>query len=100
MQVNLLKNLGASNILIGSFRAMSLQGGLLVFIVGAAEILVYAGLIELTGFAAYIPMGILCINVISVFIVAFLKHPELIKATIPQFIFFSAIIIIQFLSIN
>ena len=33
MQVNILKKLEANNILIGSFRVMSLQGGLLLFAV-------------------------------------------------------------------
>ena len=96
MQVNILKKLEANNILIGSFRVMSLQGGLLLFAVGVIEIMVYAGL---SGFAVYIPLGIVCLNVISVFIVAIVKHQELFKVIIPQFLIFSIIIILQVLSV-
>lgn len=99
MQVNILKKLEANNILIGSFRVMSLQGGLLLFAVGVVEIMVYAGLIGLTGFAIFIPLGIVCLNVISVFIVAIVKHQELFKAIIPQFLIFGVIIILQVLSV-
>jgi len=100
MQVNLLKKLEVSNILIGSYRVMSLQGGILLFAVGAVEIMFYAGLVDLTGFAIYIPLGIICLNVISVFIVALVKHHELFKATIPQFLIFAIIIILQVLSLS
>ena len=99
MQVNILKKLEANSILIGSFRVMSLQGGLLLFAVGVIEIMVYAGLIGLTGFSIYIPLGIVCLNVISVFIVAIVKHQELFKVIIPQFLIFSIIIILQVLSV-
>ena len=99
MQVNILKKLEVNNILIGSYRVMSLQGGLLLFAVGVVEIMVYAGLIELTGFAIFIPLGIICINVMSVFIVAIVKHQELFKATIPQFLIFAIIIILQVWSV-
>lgn len=74
MQVNVLKKLGVNNILIGSYRVMSFQGGLLLFAVGVVEIMVYTGLIVLTGFAIFMPLGIVCLNVISVFIVAIVKH--------------------------
>ena len=99
MQVNVLKKLGVNNILIGSYRVMSFQGGLLLSAVGVVEIMVYTGLIVLTGFAIFMPLGIVCINVISVFIVAIVKHRELIKATIPQFLIFSIIIILQVWSV-
>ncbi len=99
MQVNVLEKLGADRILIGSFRAMSLQGGLLLFGIGLLEIMVYTGFIELTGFAVYIPLILLCMNVIGVLIVASLKHRELIRATIPQFIIFSFIILLEVLSV-
>ena len=99
MQVNQLKKLEANDMLIGSFRVMSLQGGLLLFVVGIVEIMVYAGIIAFTGFAVFIPVGIVCLNVLSVFIIALLKHPELLKATVPQFIIVAIILILQFLSV-
>ncbi|MFZ3579481.1 hypothetical protein [Virgibacillus sp. DJP39] len=100
MQVDVLKKLKADNILIGSFRAMSLQGGILLFAVGVIEILVFTEVVVLTGFAIYIPVGIICLNVLSVLIVALGKHLELFKATIPQFFIFAIIIILQVMSIN
>lgn len=99
MQVSFLKQLGVNNILIGSYRVMSLQGSILLFAVGVVEIMVFSGLIVLAGFAIFIPLGIICLNVLSVFIVAIVKHHELIKATIPQFLIFAIIISIQVLSI-
>jgi hypothetical protein len=99
MQVDELKKVNVNNIIIGSYRVMSVQGGMLLFAVGIVEILVFANQVVLTGFAVYIPLGILCLNVISVFIVSFLKHRELIKATIPQFLIFLVIITLEVLSV-
>jgi len=99
VQVSELKQLKAKNLLIGSMRVMSLQGGVLLFAVGMVEIMVFFHLVNLTGFATYMPLGIVCLNVISVFIVAFIKHPELIKATIPQFLIILIIITLQLLSV-
>lgn len=100
MQTNILKKLKADSILIGSFRSMSLQGGLLLFAVGVMEIMVYLGLIELIGIAVYIPLGIVSLNMAAVLAVALLKHRDLIKATVPQFIIFSFILLLQVLSIT
>lgn len=99
MQVNILEKLGADSILIGSYRVMSLQGGLLLFAIGFLEIMVYTGFVNLNGIAVYIPLIILCLNVIAFFIVAALKHHDLIRATIPQFIIFSFIILLEVLSV-
>jgi hypothetical protein len=99
MQVMELKELKANTILIGSYRVMSLQGGILLFAVGLIEIMVFIELIELTGFAAFIPLGVVCLNVLSVFIVSIGKHRELLKATVPQFLIFTVIISLQFLSV-
>ncbi|WML48408.1 hypothetical protein RCG23_24745 [Neobacillus sp. PS3-34] len=97
--INELKKLNADNILIGSFRTMSLQGGLLLLAVGVVEIMVYSGIIALSGFAAFIPVGIICLNVLSVLIVATVKHQELFKAIIPQLIIFAIIITLQLVSV-
>ncbi|MCD5325961.1 MULTISPECIES: hypothetical protein [Pontibacillus] len=100
MQVDEIKKLHASNILMGSFRVMSLQGGMLLFAVGIVEILTFYNLIVLSGVAAYIPLGILCLNVVSLLTVSLIKHPELIKATIPQLLIFLIIIILELLSVR
>ncbi len=99
MQVDEIKKLHASNILIGSFRVMSLQGGMILFAVGVVEVLAFYNLVVLTGVAAYIPVGILCLNVVSLLIVSLIKHPELIKATIPQLLIFLTIIIVELLTV-
>lgn len=99
MQINILKKLKADSIMIGSFRSMSLQGGLLLFAVGLMEIMVYLGIIELIGIAVYIPLGIVSLNMTAVLVVALLKHRDLIKATVPQFIIFSFTLLLQALSI-
>ncbi|QST00334.1 hypothetical protein IMZ31_01665 [Pontibacillus sp. ALD_SL1] len=99
MQVDELKTLKASPLLIGSFRVMSLQGGMILLAVGVVEVLTFYNLVVLTGVAAFIPLGILCLNVLSVFIVSFIKHQELIKAVIPQLLIFLTIIIIELLTV-
>ncbi len=99
MQVDELKKVKANNMLIASLRVMSLQGGIVVFAVGLVEVLTFAEIIALTGFAAFIPVGIICINVLSVLIISMIKHRELLKATLPQLIIFSVIIILQLWSV-
>lgn len=89
----------ADNILIGSFRVMSVQGGLLILAVGIVEIVDYIGVITLSGFASFIPLGIICLNVLSCLIVAITKHRELFKHTFPQFVIFFIIIFLQLLSV-
>ena len=98
-QVSLLKKMDRNNILIGSFRVMSLQGGLLLFAVGVVEILVFAGSIALTGFAVFIPLGLVCLNLMAFLIVALVKNQELIKNAIPQLIIFAIIITFQIISV-
>ena len=98
-QVNVLKSLTNDSILIGSFRVMSLQGGLLLFAIGVIYILSFVGLISLTGVAIYFPVGLVLLNVLSVFIIAFTKHKKLFIITIPQFIIFAIIITLQILII-
>lgn len=99
IQVDELKKLNASHLLIGSFRVMSLQGGMILFAVGVVEVLAFYNLVVLTGVAAYIPLGILCLNVLSVLIVSFIKHKELIKAVIPQLLIFLIIIVLELLTV-
>ena len=99
MQVNVLKKFKVDSILIGSYRVMSVQGGVLLFAIGIIDILCFAEVVTLTGVASYFPLGILCLNVLSVFIVSFMKHIELIKTTIPQFIIFLIIIGLEFASV-
>jgi hypothetical protein len=99
-QVEVLKKVSSDSILIGSFRVMSLQGGILLFSIGVVYILSFIGVISLTGIAAYFPVSIVLLNILSVLIIAITKHKDLLKATVPQFIIFAIIVILQILIIN
>jgi hypothetical protein len=98
MQVDVLKKLNANPKLLGSFRVMLLQGSLLLCAVGVVKIFFYTKIIK-NGFAAFILVGVICLNVLSVLIVALIKHRELFKPTIPLFLIFSTIIILQMRSL-
>ena len=99
-QVEVLKKSTSDSVLIGSFRVMSLQGGILLFAVGVIYILSFIGVLPLTGTAAYFPVSIILLNIFSLLIVAITKHKDLLKATVPQFIIFAIIVTLQILAIK
>ena len=99
-QVEVLKKSTSDSVLIGSFRVMSLQGGILLFAVGVIYILSFIGVLPLTGTAAYFPVSIILLNIFSLLIVAIAKHKDLLKATVPQFIIFAIIVTLQILAIK
>jgi hypothetical protein len=86
--------------MIGSLRIMIFQGGILLFVVGIIQVLVSANIIQLPGISAYFPVGIVFINFITSLLIAAFLHREVFKVTIPQFIVFSIIIVLQFLSLQ
>jgi len=94
-----LKKVSNDSIMVGSLRIMIFQGGILLFAVGIIQILVSANIIQLPGISAYFPVGIVFINFITSLIIAVFIHREVFKVTIPQFVVFSIIILMQFLSI-
>lgn len=98
-QVPELKKLTNDSIMIGSLRIMIFQGGILLLAVGILQIMVSADIIHLAGIAAYFPVGIVLINFTTSLIIAGFIHRDVFKVTIPQFIVFSIIIILQFLSL-
>ena len=99
-QIAALKNVTDNKILIGSFRVMSYQGGLLLFAVGIIQVSSSAGLITLSGLAVYFPLFIIILNLVTFLFVALSKHSELLSISIPQLIIFSIIITLQILSIK
>ena len=99
-QIPALRKITDDSILVGSFRIMIYQGGILLLFVGIIQILVSANLIKLPGISAYFPVGIVLINFITSLIIAGLKHRAVFKITIPQFVIFSIIIVLQFLSLK
>jgi len=96
-QVAVLKSVSDNPVLIGSFRTMSLQGGLLLLALGVVYMLGSAGMVTLGGVPSYFPLGVVLINVLSLLIVALTKHRELLKETVPQLVIFGAVIVLQVL---
>ena len=99
-QVPELKKVSNDSIMIGSLRIMIFQGGILLFAVGIIQVLVSADIIQLPGISAYFPVGIVFINFITSLIIAGFIHREVFKVTIPQFVVFAIIIVLQFLSLS
>lgn len=98
-QVPELKKVTNDSIMIGSLRIMIFQGGILLLAVGIIQVLVSADIIQLPGISAYFPVGIVVINFITSLVIAVIIHREVFKVTIPQFVIFSIIIVLQFLSL-
>ena len=98
-QIPELKKITNDSIMIGSLRIMIFQGGIMLLAVGIIQVLVSANLIQLPGVSAYFPVTIVLINFITSFIIAGFIHREVFKITIPQFVIFSIIIVLQFLSL-
>ncbi|MFC0877441.1 hypothetical protein ACE01N_12645 [Saccharicrinis sp. FJH2] len=99
-QVPELKKITSNPVMIGSLRIMIFQGGLLLLAVGIIQVLVSAGTIHLPGISAYFPVGIVLINFITSLVIAALIHSEVFKVTLPQFVFFAVIIVLQILSLS
>jgi len=95
-----LSKLTNDSILIGSVRVMSLQGGVLLFAVGVIHILSFLNVIALSGVAAYFPLGVICINLLTFLLVAIFKHRQLLSITAFQLVVFTIIIVLQILSIS
>ena len=98
-QIPPLKKLSTDSVMIGSLRVMVLQGGLLLLAVGIIQILTSVDAIELTGIARYFPVGIVSLNFCVALLIAVFAHREVLKVTIPQFIVFLVIIVLQLLSL-
>ena len=99
-QIPELKKITNDSIMIGSLRIMIFQGGILLLAVGIIQVLVSANFIQLPGISAYFPVGIVLINFITSLTIAGFIHREVFKITIPQFVIFSIIIALQFLSLK
>ena len=98
-QIPELKKITNDSIMIGSLRIMIFQGGILLLSVGIIQVLVSANVIQLSGVSAYFPVGIVLINFITSLIISGILHREVFRITIPQFVIFFIIIVLQFLSI-
>lgn len=99
-QIPDLKKITNDSLMIGSMRIMIFQGGILLFAVGIIQVLVSANIIRLPGLSAYFPVGIILLNFITSLLIAGFIHREVFKITIPQFVVFGVIIILQLLSLK
>lgn len=99
-QIPDLKKITNDSVMIGSMRIMIFQGGILLFAVGIIQVLVSANIIRLPGLSAYFPVGIILLNFITSLLIAGFIHREVFKITIPQFVVFGVIIILQLLSLK
>ena len=98
-QIPGMREITQDSIIIGSTRIMVSQGGFILLAVGIIQVLTSINIIELTGVAAYFPVGIVMINFFTSLLIAVFAHREIFKITIPQFIIFAVIIVLQLLSI-
>jgi hypothetical protein len=100
IQIPALKKYTNDSIQIGSQRIMIFQGGLLLFAAGVIQLLVSLQMIILTGLSRFFPVGIVLINFLTALFITLFLHREILKITIPQFILFTVIIILQVLSLG
>jgi hypothetical protein len=99
-QIPTLKRFTQDSVVVGSLRIMIFQGGILLLAVGILQILFSVGLIQLNGISVYIPVSIILLNTISSFMIMVIKHRDILKITIPQFLIFITVIVLQILSIS
>lgn len=98
-QIPELRKLTNDQIMIGSLRIMIFQGGMILFAVGIIQILFSANIVNLSGISAYFPVAIVLINFVTSLTIAVFVHREILKITIPQFVIFFIVIVLQILSL-
>ena len=98
-QIPDLKQITQDPILIGLLRIMIYQGGIILLAVGILQVLVSIHFVVLTGISVYFPVGIVLLNFLTSLLIIVVFHREVFKVTGPQFVIFSVIIVLLFLSI-
>ena len=98
-QIPALKKITSDSIMIGSLRIMIYQGGFIILLAGVLQLLIAIDLIVLNGIAQYFPLTLVLINFISALLITLLFHREILKITIPQFVIFTLIIVLQIFSL-
>lgn len=99
-QIPELRKITSDHIVIGSTRIMIFQGGVIIIAVGLIQLLSALNFIQLVGIARFFPMLIIAINfLVSLTIIVWL-HKPILKITVPQFLIFTVILILQYFSVN
>lgn len=99
-QISSLKRETDDPVLIGSFRVMSVQGGIILLALGIIRVINVIGLITIMGITVYVPLAIILLNLLSFFVIAIFKHRELFSIMIPQLVIFSILIVLEYLIIS
>jgi hypothetical protein len=99
-QIPDLRNKTDDAITIGSARIMIHQGGVILLFAGLLQLLSSLDVWILEGVARYIPITLVSLNVVVSFGIALGLHREIFKITIPQFVLFALIIVLQVLSLG
>lgn len=98
-QIPDLKKITSDSIMIGSLRIMITQGGFVILLAGIIQLLVALNIISLLGIARFFPLSLVLINFVVALIVTLLFHREIFNVTLPQFVIFTIIIVLQLLSL-
>jgi len=98
-QMPALRSVTDDSTILGSHRIMVFQGGTVLLVIGLIQISVSIGLIELTGIAAYFLVLIVLINFFTALFIALIFHRTIFSSTIPQFVIFAIIIILQLIAL-
>ena len=98
-QIPDLKKITTDSIMIGSLRIMIIQGGFVILFAGIIQLLVALDVIFLNGLARYFPLVLVLINFVVALITTLFIHREIFKVTLPQFVIFTMIIVLQVLSL-
>lgn len=85
--------------LVGSMRVMSMQGGVLLLLIAMLQLSVAGEVITLSGRAQFIPVVLVVANVLTFLVVTLIKHPILLRYTIPQMGLFGLVILLMLLSL-
>jgi hypothetical protein len=81
--------------ILGSMRVMIYQGGVILLAAGAVQILKGLKKIRLRGAAAFFPLGIIVLNILTFLAIALVFEPSLIRTALPQLVIFILIIILM-----
>ncbi len=84
---------------LGSMRVMVYQGGVLLLLTGLLQLFIGLNIVSLSGIAVYFPLAIVSANFLAFLVVSAARHRSLIRASVPQIVIFTAIIVLLVISI-
>ncbi len=100
VQIPRLKKETDDEVSIGSVRVMVWQGCMALLLAGLLQLLLALGEIGLPGIAAYIPIALVSVNLLTFLIVSAAKHRKLIATSVPQLLIFVIILALQVFALS